>query len=68
MQGLFLAYMTFSKNLCFSRVVVIVSYIYLCQKQYAKIACHLEQVHGHEEEVKTALKYEHESARSRITT
>ena len=30
---------------------------FFCQKQYAKIARHLEQVHGHEE-VKTALKYE----------
>ena len=31
---------------------------FFCQKQYATIARHLEQVHGHEEEVKTALKYE----------
>ena len=31
---------------------------FFCHKEYSKIARHLKQVHGDEEEVKTALKYE----------
>jgi hypothetical protein len=31
---------------------------FFCHKEYSKIARHLEQVHGEEEEVKTALKYD----------
>lgn len=31
---------------------------FFCQKEYSKMARHLEQVHGNEEEVKTALNYD----------